>query len=313
MGKSTFSIGKLLLTLFVAVFTIAMGTAAIGSSEDIGWYKDALNNAKASIAGDQTVPINKAPGHSKIQNAAPFDKDCYVNEVYGYGNSSEWLAAAKALYDATGLQLYRVTLGGETGAGTSVQTTADAKDICMDYINKLPSLDTAIILYDFTSTSDYDNWVSIYETLYYGDAAMEYLSPADLDMIQYVVEHDYDFFNDYNSRTVRVWELISSNLANGYNRNEFNGSVRTMTDWDVDYYRSQMNEAIVATCIFAGLCFIGLAGFATLFYVNFILHPRKIQSAIEINEAIADKIILEADVKKMPEKADKLVDKYLNK
>ena len=133
-----------------------------------------------------------------------------------------------------------------------------------------------------------------------------------MEMIQYICDHDYDIVPDYTNRTIRIWELISNNLKFGYDRNLYTNMYFQPTVRDLDYYRSSRAEAIGWFIILLVLTLIGIVWLTSILYVNLILHPKKLRAEIEVAKAKADRIILEASVKKIPDEVDALERKYLD-
>lgn len=298
----------LLLLLFL--FTTA---GAIGCLSDIQWYSDALEASEDEFSGRTEIEVQQMPGHEPLSEGT-FDKHNYINQAYSYTDSSDWIGAAKALYDATGIQLYSLVLDAPVGANTSIQSKEDAKQHCIDYIATLPNEAFCIALYEFRGDEDENgNYISVYDEVYYGDKTLDFLSPADVEMIKYVLYNNYELFPDYDTRTIRTWELIANNLRDGYNRNLYNGSTGNVTEWDITYYRDELNAARGALALFGGISLFLFIGFCLTLYINFILVPKRLKAQIDIDRAHADRIILESDIEDIPTEADNLVDKYLDK
>lgn len=300
---------NVILMLIFIVFTICTA----GSISDIKWYSEALNEAKKEFSGKSEIEVQQVDGHTPI-DAGAFDKNTYVNQTYSYSDGSEWIGAAKALYDATGLQLYSVTLDAPIGAGTTIQSNEAARQHCLDYIATLPNEEFCIALYEFRGGEDENgNYISVYDEVYYGDKTLDYLSPADVEMIKYVLYNSYDLFPDYETRTIRTWELISNNLRDGYNRNLYNSSTGNITEWDITYYRDERNAAIRYCMLFGAITLFVFILFCREVYIHYVILPKSMKAKADVDRARADRIILESDIEDIPTEADDLVDKYLNK
>lgn len=282
-----------------------------GALSDIRWYSDALDESVDILHNSDSIEVIQVEGKEPLKSETVFDQNCYINQRYSYQSGTEWVGAAKALYDNTGLQLYNLVLTAPMGNTTDINNASDAKHYSLEYIKDLPNYDTAIVLWEFYSEDTDDNYISIYDNVTFGNSALTYIGVEDMEMIEYILDHDYDLFPDYETRTIREWETISNNIRNGYNRNLYNGSVNVVTDWDLNYYRESIQSAKISSAIFGALALISFIAFLILMWVDFILIPKRIKASIEVEKAKADRIILEADISKMPDAADELADKYL--
>lgn len=308
--KYKIGVGKVLMTVVLVLLALIFGVCFVCALSDIKWYSDALTVARSQQTAD-SIEVDQVEGKEPLKHDKTFDQNCYINQRYSYQSGTEWVGAAKALFDNTGLQLYNLVLTAPVGDPTDISNTADAKAYSNDFIDTLPNKDISIVLWEFSSETPEGEYISLYDNVIFGDVALAYLSTADMEMITYILHNDYDLFPDYETRDLRVWELISKNLSEGYNRNLYNSSTNIVTDWDLKYYREEANSAKVSAAVFGGLTLLLIVVSVIAFWVNFILIPKRIRAEEAIDRAHADRIILESDISTIPDESDELVDKYL--
>lgn len=301
------SYAKSIIVLLIVFFAFLLcAFSVVGFNSDRVYYANAYKEAIAHKGNE--IRGEMIPGKKPLEHALSFDMSCSVDQKYGDSDSAKWQAAAKGLWDTTHVQLYHLKLDAPIGEGTNIKSTFDAKQYCEDYIKTLPNVDIAIVCYEFVGGEYEDKYISLYDQLYYGSSALNYLSATDMQMINTVVSRAYDFFPDYTTRDSKVWELIGLNLRDGYDRDYYTSDSYHYDDFDIEYFRDKQQDAITGMCISCGIGTVLLFIFFVICYRLFVVEPRLLKAQIEESEARAVREILEA---KIPDAADDLVDKYL--
>ena len=302
--------GSHIISVIVALFLFLISAMAVfGYNEDRAYYKDAYK--KASTTVDDRTAGEMVPGKPLLEHDMQLDMSCSVDQRYDDADSSKWQAAAKGLWDATHIQFYHLKLDAPVGDGTNIKSTFDAKQYCKDYIKTLKNESIAIVYYEFVGDEYNDHYISLYDQLYYGEKVIEYLSATDMQMINNIVSYSYDFFPDYTTRDSKVWELIGNNIRDGYDKDVYTSDGHYFSESDVDYYRDEYKHSVKGMVISGVISLILFAVLAMACFMTFVVDPKRAKAAIEESEARAVRTILEADVKRMPDTADDLVDKYL--
>lgn len=288
------------------------GISTFGSIANYSYYKDAYNYTIEQMTLKEEM--SNAPtsgfieGKEALENPHKFDSMFYKGK---YDHQSQYLSGATSLYKNLGIQLYvwdfyfTETFASKEALEAEIQKS----------INSLDNLDYSIVYYSYSTEADYDEPGYYYasDCVYYGDTVLDYLSPEDIQLLQYYIKNAYNLWSYEDNRESNVWVAFSEDVMNGYDRNAMGSTQSSYKDqylWDLDYYNEQIGYSIVQGIICAVLTLIGLAlivtGAFTLRKATKLEHER-IEAEIELKKAEATARILEADI---PDYDESLINKY---
>lgn len=172
----------------------------------------------ASAAG-----VVKGVEKQRMDNPNSFVSECGYDYDRGVPYNMDGIrSGAKVLYDKTGIQLYVLEYGFENVS--SIQSNADLTDYTIKYIKEnIPNSEYIMAVVSSTGPvkpreedRDYDVNYWIYNYFYYGDKVVNYLTDSDLNQINYIYTHSYNWYTDSSTRDYEMWKDISDYIVNGY-------------------------------------------------------------------------------------------------
>ena len=228
---------------------------------------------------DEKTPKTKVTHeHTPIENPYDFDRNCYIAEVNSYSEDKNNItAAAKLLYERTGVQYYYVYLD-------IANSGADSEAYVRTYVDTY--IDETIKNKDYALIRIQTNGAVIGQDEYGYDRYVGYLDE------HYIGKHADDFFDSEG-------ELLYLDYFDVYdcdwNTEDMYQCFDRTTDELLNYKNNQIKEIVIGSVV--GVLIIG----GIIFIIAYKLHRKEVEDTIRILNTPID------------DAADDLVDEYLNK
>lgn len=302
--QNGFQIFKIVLGIFLILISLPNIAGNI--------FEISVNNERIkrdALMEDKEIIGKDIPPKSKMENPEPYNN---MNMI-GSSSLGSYSNGAVAFYNTTGIQLYFIEFdfGYE-----EFETEQDLRYRIEDEFMQLDNIDNSIVIYSYSTEHDYDSKYSYYgyEEVYYGDNVTKYLSPDDLQMINFYKRHAYDLW-DYETRDSQTWITIGNMISNGYNTAEYqNINIESYDELDAEVNRSILTRLIVSlviSLIIASIGFLLIILGVMRIRRNNKYNDKIDQVEIDYHEARITKEILEADIEDIVSEEEKyLMDKY---
>lgn len=279
----------------------------VNSLAEFIYYSQAkweFDNSKT--LGDALSTNKEVPGREPLDNPYPYNN---LN-TRGFHHTSVTEAGSLGFYNTTGIQLYFFAYDfGEK----KFESEVELQNYIKSDIEAIEGHEYSIVIYEYLTDYDYKSPYYYYESdcTYYGSEVVKYLTSEDLEMIRYFRENGYDLW-DYSNYQSKIWIEAGNAIANGYNTGDF-VTVRDIMSGSQRYSEEITVFGVMSVIFF----FLDILGFVLIVLgIRGIIRVNKInielaEAEVELKEATATRIILDADIDEISSKADEdLVNKY---
>lgn len=295
------------IVIGVLLFSIYF-SAQSSVKSDIRNYEASIEEMERGITEAENSPEigTVVEGKEPLDNPKPFNNF----NTSGRYDDRAYDESALSFYNLTGIQLYFM----EFKYGTEkFETEAAIQQDVQSKLMELDNIENSIVTYTYTTDYDYKSpyYYSVYDAMYYGENVSKYLTPKDLEVINYYVSNAYDLWS-FEEREFKMWTSIGDKIVNGYT---VDAVERNDLEYNINYYENRIGELrsvnkinISFTIAFGALIVLC----SIILFRNIRINRRYDVAQVELKEAQAIKEILEADIEPIETEDDKLVAKYLN-
>lgn len=309
-NKNTHTTPKIIIGAILILICLPLFLTALSEYKYYADSYDAVSKENIEVVDTDRVFIE---GKEPMENPEPFNNMLTSGRYENY--QSDYVAGAMSFYNNTGIQLYFLEF--DFGK-TKFETEMELKERIKSEFSRVDNLNNSLVIYEYSTDYDYDEDYYYYsnDNIYFGPNVAKYLSPEDIQMINYIIDNAYDLWS-YENRKSQMWITIGKNISNGYYLDDYDESSSTYAKEDrefkLGYYKENMSFNITM-CIASAV--IWLIGFFLILsgFIGSIkrreLEAARVQAEIDYINARATKDILEADIKYVDDLVDKYTDGY---